>query len=199
VDEVRHLLVPLGPLPLVVKQKLSLAAFRLAGFALNLALSLVEHFSFLFKLLLVLLNLAVALTFGGLQLLLESFELVRLLFKSFLQIRILTLLISAGQLQALGQLLLFTLKLLHFRLMLRHIVSMLILDLTESLRKFGLHLRHDCRVALLRLGFRITLDSLKLIDRRLEFLTRLIEISFGLVALLFQEGVSALPKRLFLV
>ena len=82
----------------MVEQQLGLAALRLAGFAFHLALSLVEHFSLLFKLLLVLLNLTITFTLGRVQFLLESLKLVRLLLIAFLEVSILTLLISAGQL-----------------------------------------------------------------------------------------------------
>ena len=54
-------------------------------------------------------------------------------------------------------------------------------------------------MALLRLGFRVALDLLELINSGLEFQTRLVEIFFGLITLLLQESVATLPESFLFI
>jgi hypothetical protein len=62
-----------------------------------------------------------------------------------------------------------------------------------------LHLVHDLSVRQISLALAVRLHLLKLLDRALEFLTRLVQVPLRLVSLLFQKCKLALPESLVLV
>ena len=76
---------------------------------------------------------------------------------------------------------------------------MCFLSFLQSLVQLGLHLVHNLGVRQISLALAVRLHFLQLLDRALEFLARLIQITLRLVPLLFQKCKLALPQSFVLV
>lgn len=62
-----------------------------------------------------------------------------------------------------------------------------------------LHLHHHVGMRCFGLVFTVGLDLLKLLNRRLEFLARFLQVLLCLITLLHKENIAVLPKRLVFV
>lgn len=76
---------------------------------------------------------------------------------------------------------------------------LLLLDLSETLGELGFHCGENSRVAVFSLGLGVALHLLQLVDGGLELGAGFVEVTLGLVPLLLEESVAALPKRLLFV
>lgn len=70
---------------------------------------------------------------------------------------------------------------------------MCFLSFLQSLVQLSLHLVHNLGVGQISLALAVRLHFLQLLDRALEFLARLIQVTLRLVSLLFQKCKLALP------
>lgn len=73
------------------------------------------------------------------------------------------------------------------------------LQLLDALLELSFHLLHHLAVRHVRLVFAVVLCLLQLLDILLEPRLAFVEVSFGLVTLLLQEGELPFPKRFVLV
>jgi len=165
VHQVRHLLIPLGPLPFVVQKKLSLLALCLACLLLYFPLLRVKGFPLLFQFAAHLCNLAVSFCLHQVMLLLEAFKLVGLLFILLIKICEFNNLITTIKLQLLVKLGFVTLKLLYLLLQLQVGASMRVGDFFNPLVEFLFHLKHHRAVLGFSLVLAFGLNFLQLFDR----------------------------------
>ncbi len=76
---------------------------------------------------------------------------------------------------------------------------MRLLSLLQSLVELRLHLIHNLGVRQIGFTLAVGLHLLQLLDRALELLTGLVQVTFRLVPLLLQKRELTFPKSLILV
>ena len=139
---VGQLLVPLGPLTLVLQELSRLVGLDLGSSLIEFSLLLVEDFPFFFEALLVLGNFGIPFPFKSVQLILQPLELVLHFFVLLGQVAQVLLLVPVCQLEPLIQNCLLTLNLLKFLLQVVQGCLVLLRLVFEALVELLLKLLH---------------------------------------------------------